>query len=183
MVFERTKVSARTSRSRSWELCSPCVCACDNLWSSSVQTCRRAQAVCDFVSFAILVFVCDNLWSSNVQTYRRAQVDRDLVSFAFLVFGLGWGWGHLLKTFSFNTIYLEIQPASSNPVNTHVGLKQTLARTPVAGFHPQHLILHVSMDYSAVRFWLSNVPKHDLVIICGLRAYKRVGAHKSFAIS
>ena len=147
-------MSARTSRSRSWELCSPCVCACDNLWSSSVQRCRRAQAVCDFVSFAILVFVCDNLWSSNVQTCRRAQVDRDLVSLAFLVFGLGWGrvGGHLLKISSFSIIYLDIQPASSNPVNTHVGLKQTLARTHVAGFHPQHLILHVSMDYSAVRF-------------------------------
>ena len=177
-------MSARTSRSRSWELCSPCVCACGNLWSSSVQTCRRAQAVCDLVSFTILVCVCDNLWSSNVQTCRRAQVDRDLVSFAFLVFGLGWGGGiYRKRVHSTPFIQKSSQPPVSNPVNTHVGLKQTLARTPVAGFHPQHSILHVSMDYSAVRFLLSNVPKHDLVIICGLRAYKRVGAHKSFAMS
>ena len=58
----------------------------DNLWFSSVQTCRRAEVVRDFVSFAILGFVCDNLWSSSVQKCRRAQVVRDLGNFAALVF-------------------------------------------------------------------------------------------------
>ena len=72
---------------------------CYNLWSSTVQTCRRAQVIRDLVSFAVLVFVCDNLWSSSVQMCRRAQLVRDLVGFAFLVFGLGWGGAFIENIF------------------------------------------------------------------------------------
>ena len=49
-----------------------------------------APVVCDFVSFAVLVFVCDNLWSSSVHhTCRRAKVVRDLVNFAIRAFACG----------------------------------------------------------------------------------------------
>ena len=70
--------------SRSSEFVNSCV-RISNLWVSSVQTCRRAQVIRDFVSFAILSFVRDDLLSSSVQTCRRAQVVRDFVGLTILV--------------------------------------------------------------------------------------------------
>ena len=54
------------------------VFVCNNLCSSSVQTCGRAQAIRDPVGFAMRVLACDNVWFSSGQMCRRSQIVRDL---------------------------------------------------------------------------------------------------------
>ena len=85
-----------------------------NLWVSSVQTCRRAQAILDFVSFAILSCVRGDLWSSSVQTRRRARVVRDFVSFASIVFVCDNLWSSSVQMCRrAQVIELQLHPASS----------------------------------------------------------------------
>ena len=95
--FRMDQILGACTCSRSSEFSNFCA-RVSNLWVPSVQTCRRAQVIRDFVSFAILSFVRDDLWSSGVQTRRRAQVGRDFVSFTIIVLVCDNLWSSSVQT-------------------------------------------------------------------------------------